>query len=184
MCEPLPPPLDPPRLVARRRRSAVHSAPAYVVGTQTSGRPVAAETALPRSIALPPPSASEPVAAAASRAAPSSRSSAPATQTPCSGETGRSRSPQRRLATSSGRSDADVDEDAAELVQPPADDHAVRAAPANARNASARAASARRPVARTSRSRAPARAPRRAPRPACPPRARASTDGREMKVTP
>ena len=46
------------------RSSVVHSAPAYVVGTETSGSPVAAETALPRSIALPPPTASMPSAAA------------------------------------------------------------------------------------------------------------------------
>ena len=40
---------------SRIPKYGVHSAPAYVVGTATSGRPVAAETAFAVSIALPPP---------------------------------------------------------------------------------------------------------------------------------
>ncbi len=42
----------------------VHSEPEYVVGTATSGSPVAAETAFAVSIALPPPTPTRPSASA------------------------------------------------------------------------------------------------------------------------
>ena len=57
---------------SRIPKYGVHSAPAYVVGTATSGRPVAAETAFAVSIALPPPrptSAPAPVSCARTIAA-------------------------------------------------------------------------------------------------------------------
>ena len=50
---------------SRMPKYGVHSDPAYVVGTATSGRPVAADTALAVSIALPPPSPTRPSRSAA-----------------------------------------------------------------------------------------------------------------------
>src|SRR5438874_1067893 len=83
-----------PKLVA-------HSAPAYVVGTDTTGRPVATETAFARSIVLPPPTASSPSASSAAAAISSIRWLGTSLQRPAAG---RSSSDQRSLAISSGRS--------------------------------------------------------------------------------
>src|SRR5437588_722968 len=83
-----------PKLVA-------HSAPAYVVGTETTGRLVATETALAKSIVLPPPTASSPSASSAAAAISSIRLLGTSLQRPAAG---RSSSDQRSLAISSGRS--------------------------------------------------------------------------------
>jgi hypothetical protein len=53
----------------RTPKNGVHSAPAYVVGMETTGRPVCTETALVVSITLPPPSAMRPSAPSASASA-------------------------------------------------------------------------------------------------------------------
>src|SRR5947208_5976530 len=83
-----------PKLVA-------HSAPAYVVGTETTGSPVATETAFARSIVLPPPTASSPSAPSAAAASSSIRSLGTSLQRPTAG---RSSSHQRLLAIRNGRS--------------------------------------------------------------------------------
>ena len=53
----------------RTPKKGVHSAPAYVVGIETIGRPVCTETALVVSMTLPPPSATRPSASCASAVA-------------------------------------------------------------------------------------------------------------------
>src|SRR4051794_22697229 len=77
------------------------SAPAYVVGTETTERLVATETALAKSIVLPPPTASSPSASSAAAAISSIRWLGTSLQRPAAG---RSSSDQRSLAISSGRS--------------------------------------------------------------------------------
>ena len=140
-----------------RRSTCVHSAPAYVVGTDTSGSPVSAEIALPRSIALPPPSASTPSRVAARRprrsaptAPPSSGRRRSSGRRPSAGSR-RAAAARCRLASTSGSSSRPQ---RTITRQPLAREVDERLAP----RASARA----RPRAR-GRSPATARAPRRAP---------------------
>ena len=63
-------PAPPPRIrrpASRMPKNAVHSAPEYVVGIETTGSDVSAETAFAVSIALPPPSATSTSAPAVRR---------------------------------------------------------------------------------------------------------------------
>ena len=83
----------------RTPKLGAHSAPEYVVGTETSGSPVAAEAAFAVSIAEPPPTASEPVGAG--RAPRSGRDGTSAHR--ADGAAARRRESQRRLATRNGR---------------------------------------------------------------------------------
>ena len=125
----------------------VHSAPAYVVGTATSGRPVAAETALAVSIALPPPSADEAVRSAAASVAAATISTGACRRTPAKrAATGSSSSANRAVVTSSGRSIPSSASSGAELLEPPANDHAASRSRANVdeRLGDARARPARR----------------------------------------
>src|SRR5437773_132275 len=96
---------DPPPCIRRSGsripKFVAHSAPAYVVGTETTGRPVATETAFARSIVLPPPTASSPSAPSAAAASSSIRSLGTSLQRPAAG---RSSSDQRSLAMRNGRS--------------------------------------------------------------------------------
>src|SRR5215212_3744930 len=89
------------RSASRIPKLGAHSAPEYVVGTETTGRSVAADTALARSMALPPPTASSPSAFPAMRAMSSIRSLGTSLQRPTAG---RSSSDQRSLAIRNGRS--------------------------------------------------------------------------------
>src|SRR5215218_426295 len=77
-----------------------HSAPEYVVGTDTTGKAVSTETALARSIALPPPTASSPSAPAAASTRSAMRSLGTSFQRPVARS---GRSAQRSLATTYGR---------------------------------------------------------------------------------
>src|SRR3954453_5903044 len=93
-------PFPPPticRLGARTPKLVAHSAPEYVVGTETTGRPVAAEAAFAVSIAEPPPTASSESASGGT----SIRCDGTSAQCPTCGS---SYPDQRLLATSSGRS--------------------------------------------------------------------------------
>src|SRR5438270_12844483 len=96
---------EPPPCMRRSRsripKLVAHSAPAYVVGTETTGRLVATETALAKSIVLPPPTARSPSASSAAAAISSIRWLGTSLQRPAAG---RSSSDQRSLAISSGRS--------------------------------------------------------------------------------
>src|SRR2546423_994744 len=96
---------DPPPCIRRSGsripKFVAHSAPAYVVGTETTGRPVATETAFARSIALPPPTANSPSAPSAAAAISSIRWLGTSFQRPTPG---RSSSDQRSLAIRNGRS--------------------------------------------------------------------------------
>src|SRR5438477_3707904 len=96
---------EPPPCMRRSRsripKLVAHSAPAYVVGTETTGRLVATETALAKSIVLPPPTARSPSASSAAAAISSIRWLGTSLQRPAAGT---SSSDQRSLAISSGRS--------------------------------------------------------------------------------
>src|SRR5438034_2629361 len=96
---------DPPPCIRRSGsripKLVAHSAPAYVVGTETTGRPLATETAFARSIALPPPTANSPSAPSAAAAISSIRWLGTSFQRPTAG---RSSSDQRSLAIRNGRS--------------------------------------------------------------------------------
>ena len=162
----------------------VHSEPEYVVGTATSGRPVAADTAFAVSIALPPPTATRPSAFAAASVAAVTTSTGAWRRTSrepfCDGEIhGREAFARDEQWTV----DAELAEERAERVEPPADDHEASRSRAKATNASATRVRAR-PVAEASEiSRVASRPSTRASvrRPA----ARSdSTAVREMNVTP
>src|SRR5438876_1693925 len=96
---------DPPPCIRRSGsripKFVAHSAPAYVVGTETTGRPVATETAFARSIALPPPTANNPSAPSAAAAISSILWLGTSFQPPTAD---RSSSDQRSLAIRNGRS--------------------------------------------------------------------------------
>src|SRR6266566_2999955 len=96
---------DPPPCIRRSwlriPKFAAHSEPAYVVGTETTGRPVATETAFVRSIALPPPTASSPSAPSAAAAISSIRWLGTSLHRPTAGS---SSSDQRSLAIRNGLS--------------------------------------------------------------------------------
>ena len=134
------------------RRRASRSRPStrrrqYVVGMETSGSPVAAETAFAVSIALPPPSATRPSAPAACSVAASTPVRSACDCAPWKRPaTGRSSARQRSVEISSGRSAPTSSSTSGELGEPPADDHECDRA--KARNSSAARLGAR-PAART-----------------------------------
>ncbi len=160
---------------SRTPKDGVHSAPEYVVGTETSGSDEAAEAAFAVSIALPPPTARMPSA----RRGTSIRSEGISSQRHSAGMPS---SFQRGLETRSGRSMPTSARSVGQLFEAPADDHPSRS-PANFTNASAARVAAR-PVARTSEiSRTGSSPSTRAS--AIVPAARSdSIADREMKVTP
>src|SRR5947208_2398481 len=96
---------DPPPCIRRSwsriPKLVAHSAPAYVVGTETTGNPVTTDTAFARSIELPPPTTSSPSASSAAAAISSIRSLGTSRQRPAAG---RSSPDQRSLAIRNGRS--------------------------------------------------------------------------------
>src|SRR5437660_848868 len=100
-------PAPPPRIRRPRSRipkKGVHSAPEYVVGTETTGKPVSVDTALPRSIALPPPIGSSASAVVVASAISAILSLGTSVHRPA-GSMPRSRS-QRSLAITNGRARA------------------------------------------------------------------------------
>ena len=154
----------------------VHSAPEYVVGTETSGSPVVAEAALAVSIAEPPPIARSAVGAGR-HLDPVRRHLA---HVPAVGELddrvpARARDEERPL-------DPELGEHRGQLGERPADDHGSRSR-ANSTNARAARVSAR-PLRGRGRSRASSSSPSTRASASVPAARSDSTDEREMNVTP
>ena len=160
-----------PAVGSRTPKNDVHSAPEYVVGTETSGRPVAADAALPVSIALPPPIAT----IVSTPSGTSIRCDGTSSQRSAASSTPR----QRGLATTNGRSPAS----AGQLVDAPADDHpaSLRARELDERVRGARGV---RPDARTSEISRFASSPSTRAAVSVPAASSGSTAEREMNVTP
>ncbi len=162
----------------------VHSEPEYVVGTATSRRPVAAETAFAASIALPPPTPTRP--SAPSAAAVGGHDDVDGSVTPHSGEPGCDRKvelAEARAGDEERALDAELVEQRRQLVEAPADDHDASRSRANATNASATLVRAR-PVADASEISRVASSPSTRASARRPAARSDSTAVREMNVTP
>ena len=169
-CAPAPPPRI-SRSGSRTPKNVVHSAPEYVVGTETSGKPLAAEAAFAVSIALPPPTATI-------------VSTPSGTRIRCEGTSShRSGSVENVTPAWAGDDERPIARELRQFGEAPADDHFASSARANSTNASA-ARVAVRPAARTREISRFASSPSTFADVSVPAASSDSTAEREMNATP